>query len=191
MARAVRRRHSASSSESSGSDAEDDRRRGKSRRVLARHQKHPGRLAEGLFEVMTEAVGERLESFSAGQPRAVAVAWLLTVYLNQHSAKDLGPRTMRELRTLCHTLDLLIQGKVAEAMDVLAQRVKALERAQADGHWDAAQWMELIPTGAVQLIPRRESRQALREAEEESKLRARRKAGADGNKKFVPGSPMD
>ena len=159
--------------------------------VPAQHQKHPGRLAEGWFEVMTEAVGERLEGFSAAQPRAVAVAWLLTVYLNQHSAKDLGPRTMRELRTLCHTLDLLIQGKLAEAMGVLAQRVKALERAQADGHWDAAQWMELIPTGAVQLIPRRESRQALREAEEESKLRARRKSGNEGAKKFIPGPPAD
>ena len=159
--------------------------------VPAQHQKHPGRLAEGWFEVMTEAVGERLEGFSAAQPRAVAVAWLLTVYLNQHSAKDLGPRTMRELRTLCHTLDLLVQGKVAEAMDVLAQRVKALERAQADGHWDAAQWMELIPTGAVQLIPRRESRQALREAEEESKLRARRKLGHESPKKLAGAPPLD
>ena len=145
-------------------------------------------LAEAI---MAEAVGERLESFSAGQPRAVAVAWLLTAYLNQHSAKGLGPRTMRELRTLCHTLDLLVQGKVAEAMDVVARRVKALERAQADGHGDAAKWMELIPTGAAQLLPRRESRQALREAEEESNLRPRRKVGDQPPKKFVPGTLVD
>ena len=69
-------------------------------------------------------------------------------------------------------------------MDVISQRVKALERAQVDGHWDAAQWRELIPTGAVQLVPRQESRYAMREAEEESKLRARRppreKKGEDG-----------
>ena len=69
-------------------------------------------------------------------------------------------------------------------MDVISQRVKALERAQVDGHWDAAQWLELIPTGAVQLVPRQESRYAMREAEEESKLRARRppreKKGEDG-----------
>ena len=51
--------------------------------------------------------------------------------------------------------------------------------------------MELIPTGAVQLIPRRESRQALREAEEESKLRARRKTGNEIAKKFIPGPPAD
>ena len=159
-------------------------RRTRSRRVLAVHKKHPGRLAENLIQVMTESVGERLESLTAHGPRAIGVAWLLTVYLNQHTAKELGPRTLRELRTLVHTLDLLIQGKVAEAMDVISQRVKALERAQVDGHWDAAQWLELIPTGAVQLVPRQESRYAMREAEEESKLRARRppreKKGEDG-----------
>ena len=98
---------------------------------------------------------------------------------------------MRELSPLCLSRELLIQDKRAKAMDVLAQRVKALERAQADGHWDAAQWMELIPTGSVQLIPRRESRQALREAEEESKLRARRKTGNEIAKKFIPGPPAD
>lgn len=69
-------------------------------------------------------------------------------------------------------------------MDVLAQRVKVPERAQADGHWDAAQWMEFIPTGAVQLVPRRESRLAMREAEEESKLRARRMSADQAARKL-------
>ena len=86
---------------------------------------------------------------------------------------------------------MLVQGKVAEAMGVLAQRVKALERAQADMRWDAAQWMELIPTGSLHLIPRRESRQALREAEGECKLRARRKPGNEIVKKFIPGPLAD
>ena len=76
-------------------------------------------------------------------------------------------------------------------MDVLAQRVKALERAHADGHRDAAQWMELFPTGAVQLTPRRESRQAPREAEVESILRTRRESGNEIAKKFIPGPPAD
>ena len=72
-------------------------------------------------------------------------------------------------------------------MDVLAQRVKALERAQAAGHWGAAQWMELFPTGAVQLTPRRESRQTPREAEVESLPRARRESGNEIAKKFILG----
>ena len=97
---------------------------------------------------------------------------------------------MRELSSPCLSHVLLIQDQRAKAMDVLAQRVKALERAQADGHWDAAQWMELIPTGAVQLIPRRENRQALREAEEESKLSARRRLGHESPNKLA-GSPVD
>lgn len=98
LARAPRRRRSAFSLESSGSDGEEDRRRTKSRRVLARHQK----------EVSWSSRGERLECLSASQPWAVAVAWLLTVYVNQYSPKRLGPRTMRELRALCHTLDFLV-----------------------------------------------------------------------------------
>ena len=88
---------------------------------------------------MADLVGERLEGYGEVGPRAVAVAWLLTVYFNSHPPKDLGPRTTRELRTVTMTLDLLVSGKVAAAMDVLAQRIKAIERSQADGNWEAAQ----------------------------------------------------
>ena len=74
-------------------------------------------------------------------------------------------------------------------MDVLAQRVKALEQAQAARHGDAAQWMELLPMGAVQLTPRRESHQTPRAAEVECIPRARREAGNDSAEKFIPGPP--
>ena len=83
-------------------------------------------------------------------------------------------------------------GKVTAAMNVVAQRTKAIERSQADGNWEAAQWLELIPTGQVQLVPRDESRLALKEAEAESEFRDRnRKGPAVSNKKEDKGDPVD
>ena len=82
---------------------------------------------------MAWAVEGGLESLFAGQPRAAAVVWLPSVCMIQPSARDLGPRTMRELCSLYHSPGLLTQGMVAVAMVALAQRVKALERAQTVG----------------------------------------------------------
>eukprot|EP00971_Amphidinium_carterae_P301482 5990188-Amphidinium_carterae.1 len=64
----------------------------------------------------------------------------------------LSIRNLRELRTLARALDLLSRQKVGEAADLLAQRVKAVERATVDGHWTNAQLLELIdPEGALLL----------------------------------------
>ena len=42
------------------------------------------------------------------------------------------------------------------AADVVAQRVKALERATVDGHWSSAQFLELIPPDSSTLLERGE-----------------------------------
>ena len=134
-------------------------------------QGRPGWPAESWVEGLTWAVERGLEILLADQLRGAVVAWLLSVYLNQPSAKSLCPRITRELPSPCLSLDLLIQDQQAKAVDVLAQRVRALERTQADGRRDAAQWLGLFPVGTVRLFPRRELRQALRMAEEECILR--------------------
>ena len=77
--------------------------------------------------VWARAVEEDLEVFYADQPRAAAVVWLLSASMIQPSAGVFGPRSTRELRLLCHSLDPPIQGMVAQVMDVLAQGVKAPE----------------------------------------------------------------
>ena len=44
-------------------------------------------------------------------------------------------------------MDHLNRGNLAEAADVLAQRVKAIQRAQEPkSGWDKAQLLELLPT---------------------------------------------
>ena len=54
------------------------------------------------------------------------------------------------------TLDLLAKKAPARAADILAQRVKALERATIEGHWMTAQYLELIPNEASSLLDRDE-----------------------------------
>ena len=102
--------------------------------------------------------------------RPVATQWLLAVLFTAHPAKELAPRTTRELRTMCLAIDLLLKGQVEAALDVLLQRVKAVERSVSDSGWDVAKWFELIPTGDSLLIPRSEARAVQREhtAETES-----------------------
>ena len=53
-------------------------------------------------------------------------------------------RNIREMATLCHILDHLAMGRVGEASDFVAQRLKAVELAAEQGHWDRAKYLELL-----------------------------------------------
>ncbi|CAK0795636.1 unnamed protein product, partial [Prorocentrum cordatum] len=75
----------------------------------------------------------------------IALRYLLTVYLPQHPVKEIGVQTYRVLRTLAEAVDLLMQGKVAHACDLIVQRLRALQVATTDGSWAAARWLVLIP----------------------------------------------
>ena len=68
------------------------------------------------------------------------------------SLPDIGLCTARELKTLAVALDYLIQGKLAEGMDVLAQRFRAVEAATSEG-WSIARHHELIDDGRVTTVP--------------------------------------
>eukprot|EP00973_Karenia_brevis_P011721 1585919-Karenia_brevis.AAC.1 len=59
----------------------------------------------------------------------------------------MGLRNSREAITLASCMDALLRGNQAGALDILAQRLKALERSIVDQNWNVARWMELIPTG--------------------------------------------
>ena len=63
------------------------------------------------------------------------------------------PRDLQEVATLALALDLVNANKVDSALDVIAQRILAVQRAQKDGgSWKKAKRMELVrssSTGAV------------------------------------------
>ena len=54
----------------------------------------------------------------------------------------------RELQTLTTALDLLIEGRVLSAGDLLSQRLLARELAAAEGSWNVAQHVEILPKSA-------------------------------------------
>ena len=56
------------------------------------------------------------------------------------------------MHALCAVLDQIAHGKVLEAADVLAQRLKALEFAAEEGGWASAQYFELIPQDKGTLV---------------------------------------
>ena len=85
----------------------------------------------------------------------------------------MGPRYSREARTVCRALDLLAERKYGECADLLAQPLKALERALVDGHWDRAVWCELLAPDSITLMDRDEDRMLAQEQQLEQRLRPR------------------
>ena len=66
-------------------------------------------------------------SFREAPP--VASSYLLTIMVPEFRTK-LGIRQLRELKTLCRALDLVVEGEARRAADILAQR--AVEAALHD-----------------------------------------------------------
>ena len=63
-----------------------------------------------------------------------------------------GARNLREMATLCETMDHLALGRSRQAADTLMQRLKALRVAAADGHWERAKYLELIEADRDTLV---------------------------------------
>ena len=63
-----------------------------------------------------------------------------------------GVRNLREMETLCHVLDHLAMGRFCEAMDVVFQRLTALEKANKDHGWEEAKFLELVSDAKVSYL---------------------------------------
>ena len=127
-------------------------------RLVRYAERHPGRLASRLLLRMQEATARgALEPSTETRSLTPVVAQnhLLTVLLPSLGEKA-GVRTKRELKTLAKVLDSLAKGDPAGAADVVAQRVKALERASHESHWGTAQYLELLPPENTTLLDRSE-----------------------------------
>ena len=131
--------------------------------------------------------GERGKTrfFEGDGPLApVAVKYLTTVL--QQAQSNMTLRNSRELRTLAEAIDYLVQGKVVEAGDLLAQRFKAVELAATEGSWKIAQHMELIPATQVSASSYAEREKAAQREVREARFR-RALAGETGRSR----SPAD
>ena len=90
-----------------------------------------------------------------------------------------GLRNMRELHSLCTALDHLAMGRSRSAADLIAQRIKALERAIVDGHWTQAQYLEVLEPDDTTLLTRDEEYIVTQETELQQRLRGKGAAWGD------------
>ena len=69
-----------------------------------------------------------------------------TAYVTQVArTANLSVRNERELRTLAMSIDMMANGQVLSACDVLMQRFKAVELAASENNWSLATHLELLP----------------------------------------------
>eukprot|EP00435_Cladocopium_sp_Y103_P021590 s619_g5.t1 len=144
---------------------------------LVRYAKrHPGRLAARLVRKMQAATGfgggaETKPEEKSGEVRAVAHMYFLAV-MTPALRDRWSPRTQRELKICTSLLDLMVLGKGPEVADILAQRVKALEKSVQDNNqWRRAKHLELIEGEDAALVDQGEESMMMKEAEREDKLR--------------------
>ena len=145
-------------------------------RVVARRA--PGVLAESTIREMQSqlltAAGTVWDQ-EKGEVPAVALQ-----YYRNHLAPLLSGGASREALTLCWSLDLALQGKVANTVDCLAQRLKSLQLTANGGSWRVSQRVEVVPPERGQLTSRAETQAAAKEDKEEQKTRALAKGKEKG-----------
>ena len=122
----------------------------------------PGQLLTMAMSEIEKVVTDRDGPASSASelPTGKFLQYFLTVLLPRHGAERIGLRNMREIRTLCTGLDLLVEGRLAFLGDLMVQRLKALEIAICDGQWSVAQHHELIPPTDSGLVGPNERAQA-------------------------------
>ena len=133
------------------------------------HQDQPGALANATLrrfnELLSRSVGGGTATSASALP-AVARAYLTQIYLVKNPEDRIGLRNLRELRTLATCLDYLAQNDPLRAMDIIVQRMKAIEVFVSQGNWNQACLLELIPGEGEQ---RAWFRQELKAAQQEWK----------------------
>ena len=100
---------------------------------------------------------------------ASARSYYLRVLLTKYT--DMKQRNSREMFTLSVLLDHLARGRTRRAADLAAQRLKAIERSMRDkGSWEAAQFLELLPTEGDSMMEKEEELVIARERELQRRL---------------------
>ena len=96
---------------------------------------------------------------------------LFLQYFRAYLSPKMQPAMRREALHASFCLDLGLQGRIPELLDVLAQRLKALEGQTGGKHWTVTSQFELVPDEAAAVATSLETEQAAREARELGRLR--------------------
>ena len=111
--------------------------------------KMPGRLAAVTLQKMANRVARdgEVTTWKRFEVPPVAKSYYLRVLKGQGGSI----RNLREMESWCTVLDHLAHGRRRMALDFAASRLKAVERANKDGNWARAQFLELLEPEAASL----------------------------------------
>lgn len=183
---------SSSSSESSGSSTgesnQDPSLFGTPGRVQLIGKKCPGVLLASAAEEAAEALltGEG----GIWDPNAGPVMPVFSRYFRAHLQAKMSPAMAREALTLAVGLDMGLRGKVADLLDLLGQRLKALELQANGSHYTVAQQCELLPKEGAAISTQVEIQQAAKRARDEGKTKME-SAGPYGHRTPYQGKGED
>ena len=161
---------SSSSSSSSSPTRSDASLFGAAGRVQLIGKKLPGTLSAAAVE----EIAENLVTSEGGlwEVGTGPLPPLYLRYFKSHLSSKMAPAMAREAHTLCHALDLMVRGRIAESLDLCSQRVKALEMMANGCHYTVAQQQELLPREGITISTTAEFQEAARRAREDGKARA-------------------
>ena len=185
MAQSKKSKSSGSSGDTS-SDSESDTHLdtkifGGETKVVEIARKYPGALTCST----AEEVAETLVTQEGGiwDLQEGPIPPLFTRYFRAQLASKMSPAMARESHTLAQGIDFLLRGKIGSALDLLSQRLKALEMQSGGAHYSVAQQQEVLPKEAATMSTTKEYREAARHAREEGKAKqeAARPYGSRGS----------
>ena len=167
-----KRKHSSSegtdsSSSSSESEAEEfgEGLFEERKRALRLTQRYPGSLAAQTVANMKDSLLTQSGSLYSQDRKSLPP--IFSQYFRQEMQPLCSPSMSQELLTLSQGADLLLRGHPARALDLLAQRVKALDQQIRGGHWTVARQLELVSADSAGLSKGPEGQEAAKLAREE------------------------
>ena len=121
-------------------------------------RKIPGALTRHALEEISRLLVEAL-----GDQRGDQVRPLFLKYCRLHLfTKNVSPGQKREVLTLVHGLDGLVQRDLLGCADLLVQRLKAIELVLNGASWQVAQNIELVPLDQERISSVAEAQEATR-----------------------------
>ena len=134
-------------------------------------QQYPGVLgAAWLQEAQDYLMDNQGQVWSQKEGEVPPLA--VNYFRNVLQGRMTGPMA-REYATIAYMVDLMIQGRVAESVDLGVQRLKSLMSSNAGIHFTVSQKLELLPPDRTQAASLEETQEAAKAAREEEKILSR------------------
>ena len=141
-------------------------------------RRHPGRLACATLQTwdrLSARTGETPKVSKTAMP-ACARRFFLNV-VKPSVAGATNNRNVREIEVLAHVQDMLSTNRIAEACDVITQRMQACRLAEEEKSWLDAHYLELIPLDSLNMVSK--AMRQLVKKEGDAERRQKKSAGSN------------